>query len=283
MSGGSSAARRPAGLRPPVRPPGPLLGGRSPEGRSSLTRRVRRAIMGAMTTTDPGWHPDPTERHEHRYWDGAEWTEHVADAGEASTDPIVAGPGVEALAEDDAPGETEPESAAGAWDPTAGGSAPFALPFTAKGLGGQLILDENFVTIARKGALAAMGGGMARGEKRIPIGSITAVQFKKPGGRNGYIQFTIPGGNEVKKRGVAAAAKDENTVVFTTFHAAEFEAVRDYVERRIVERHAPQTVQAAPTKDLPTQLRELAALRDEGLLSDAEFEAEKAKLLSRTD
>jgi hypothetical protein len=34
------------------------------------------------------WHPDPTGRHEHRYWDGERWTEHVADAGVAATDPL---------------------------------------------------------------------------------------------------------------------------------------------------------------------------------------------------
>ncbi len=34
------------------------------------------------------WHPDPTGRHEHRYWDGDRWTEHVADAGVATTDPL---------------------------------------------------------------------------------------------------------------------------------------------------------------------------------------------------
>lgn len=36
------------------------------------------------------WYPDPTGRHEYRYWDGSAWTDHVADAGEASTDPIAA-------------------------------------------------------------------------------------------------------------------------------------------------------------------------------------------------
>lgn len=33
-----------------------------------------------------GWMPDPTGRHEHRYWDGSRWTEHVTTAGEQSTD-----------------------------------------------------------------------------------------------------------------------------------------------------------------------------------------------------
>jgi hypothetical protein len=33
------------------------------------------------------WQPDPLGRHEFRYWNGATWTEHVADAGVAGVDP----------------------------------------------------------------------------------------------------------------------------------------------------------------------------------------------------
>lgn len=36
----------------------------------------------------PGWHPDPSGRHEQRYWDGQRWTDAVVTAGSASTDPI---------------------------------------------------------------------------------------------------------------------------------------------------------------------------------------------------
>jgi hypothetical protein len=32
-----------------------------------------------MTEHQPGWHPDPGGRHEHRYWDGSRWTDDVAD------------------------------------------------------------------------------------------------------------------------------------------------------------------------------------------------------------
>lgn len=38
------------------------------------------------------WYPDPTERHQHRYWDGAAWTGHVADDGVASIDPLAGEP-----------------------------------------------------------------------------------------------------------------------------------------------------------------------------------------------
>src|SRR5688572_7027719 len=43
-----------------------------------------------MTEDLTGWHPDPTGRHEHRYYDGTGWTDHVADGGNLSTDPVAA-------------------------------------------------------------------------------------------------------------------------------------------------------------------------------------------------
>ncbi|MFZ0059896.1 MAG: DUF2510 domain-containing protein [Acidimicrobiales bacterium] len=35
-----------------------------------------------------GWYNDTTGRHALRYWDGRGWTEHVADDGKVSTDPV---------------------------------------------------------------------------------------------------------------------------------------------------------------------------------------------------
>ncbi|WP_208109587.1 DUF2510 domain-containing protein [Microbacterium sp. BK668] len=34
------------------------------------------------------WHPDPTGRHEKRYWDGAAWTDHVFSRGEQGIDSL---------------------------------------------------------------------------------------------------------------------------------------------------------------------------------------------------
>jgi hypothetical protein len=42
----------------------------------------------SMNSPAPGWHPDPTSRHQYRYWDGARWTDDVADGGVASTDAL---------------------------------------------------------------------------------------------------------------------------------------------------------------------------------------------------
>jgi uncharacterized protein (AIM24 family) len=38
--------------------------------------------------TAAAWHPDPTGRHELRYWDGTQWSEHVSDGGVHSTSPL---------------------------------------------------------------------------------------------------------------------------------------------------------------------------------------------------
>jgi hypothetical protein len=35
-----------------------------------------------------GWLPDPTGRHQHRYWNGRAWSRHVADAGRRSVDEM---------------------------------------------------------------------------------------------------------------------------------------------------------------------------------------------------
>jgi hypothetical protein len=42
----------------------------------------------ARPTVPAGWKADPTGRHQFRYWDGFQWTESVADAGEQSRDAV---------------------------------------------------------------------------------------------------------------------------------------------------------------------------------------------------
>src|SRR3954452_4241828 len=83
-----------------------------------------------------------------------------------------------------------------------------------------------------------------------------------------------------RRAGVSDAVKDENSVLFDKKSLTEFEALREYVERRIAEAHAPALAPAGEL-DVAEQIRKLASLRDEGLLSSEEFEAKKADLLSR--
>ena len=41
--------------------------------------------------TPASWYPDPLGRHELRYWDGSQWTEHVSSHGRQSVDPPTQG------------------------------------------------------------------------------------------------------------------------------------------------------------------------------------------------
>ena len=41
-----------------------------------------------MSTTPANWYPDPMGRHQLRYWDGTNWTEHVTTNGVQGVDPL---------------------------------------------------------------------------------------------------------------------------------------------------------------------------------------------------
>ncbi len=41
-----------------------------------------------MATPPAGWHSDPSRRHQHRYWDGTQWTDRVSDEGNVSVDRV---------------------------------------------------------------------------------------------------------------------------------------------------------------------------------------------------
>jgi hypothetical protein len=49
-----------------------------------------------------------------------------------------------------------------------------------KGVNGQVVIDGDWLTIERKGFFGRVGH--AKGDRRIPLGSITAVQVRPAGG-----------------------------------------------------------------------------------------------------
>lgn len=145
-----------------------------------------------------------------------------------------------------------------------------------KGVQDLLEVYESKLTITPKGVLGLMNKGL-KGTKEIPFLSITAVQLKMAGAlTNGYIQFTVPGGNE-SRGGLFAATKDENTFVFTRKHNEVVVQLKQFIEGRIGEMRAPPSV--PPSASLSDELLKLANLRDAGVLSEEEFTAAKARLI----
>jgi len=53
-----------------------------------IPRKKDEDFVGApMDTAAPGWLTDPSHRHELRYWNGINWTQHVSDNGIQGVDP----------------------------------------------------------------------------------------------------------------------------------------------------------------------------------------------------
>lgn len=146
--------------------------------------------------------------------------------------------------------------------------------------GTAVTFDGQYLTINRHGFLAR--ATLGKGEKRLHVSQISAVQWKPAGPvMNGFIQFTVPGGNEVRGRfgtQTNTAAKDENSVIFTRKQQPEFEKLRAALDAAIATQHAPQPVPATPVS-VADELTKLNELLQQGVLTPEEFAAQKARLL----
>jgi hypothetical protein len=76
-----ATARTPEIFRPRPDQVAPLAAG----GTTAVSTLPTRVAMAAR------WLPDPTGRHQYRFWDGGSWTENVYDAGVESRDPVTDG------------------------------------------------------------------------------------------------------------------------------------------------------------------------------------------------
>jgi len=83
---GSQGAPPPGGWDAPP-PQGTVFPGFSPTGSTASTPGAPPS-MPPLPPPPRSWLPDPSGRHELRYWDGTKFTEHVADAGKISVDPL---------------------------------------------------------------------------------------------------------------------------------------------------------------------------------------------------
>ena len=70
----------------------PVATARTPEifrPRPVVVAPLPAAEVTSTATMAARWLPDPTGRHQYRYWDGGCWTENVCDAGVESQDPVI--------------------------------------------------------------------------------------------------------------------------------------------------------------------------------------------------
>ena len=149
--------------------------------------------------------------------------------------------------------------------------------YTMKGVQDILEVFEDRVTITPKGVLGFLNKGI-KGTKEIPFHSIIAVQYKEAGVVfSGYIQFTIPGGNE-SKGGLMAATRDENTFMFATKKNNPLAGeIKTHIDSAVRKLRIPPT--NLPTTNISDELQKLVGLKEQGILSDEEFQTVKKKLI----
>ena len=123
------------------------------------------------TPTPAGWHPDPLGRHEHRYWDGTQWTEHVSSHGKQSVDPPVGNAPVPTVGRSSDKIVRDVEKT-GAASGEAGGGTIFTEPVLVVNQKAKLIEVNNEYAIydqhgAQLGAIRQVGQSAAKKVARV--------------------------------------------------------------------------------------------------------------------
>lgn len=135
----------------------------------------------------------------------------------------------------------------------------------ARGLTGKMTFNGQDVCITRHGGKSGLAG-----ERVITLGAISAVQLTAA-----HLQLIVTGTLE-SAPGILNTVLDENTVVFNPEQRPAFERLATSIRTAIAERGRGVVVAAASDAD---ELAKLAALRDQGVLTDEEFALQKAKIL----
>lgn len=143
----------------------------------------------------------------------------------------------------------------------------------------SLELRGDTITIKKRGWANALASGM-NGARTIQISSITAVQMKPAGMMMGYILFSYAGSKPFMG-GMWEATQDPDAFLFgrdLNGEVAEFKAM---VEKKMRESKQPAPAPANNSSGtLTDELRKLSEFKNQGILSQAEFEAAKKKLLA---
>ena len=264
-----------------------------------------------------GWQADPFGRHELRYFDGTDWTEHVSDAGVQSTD-------------EPAPGAVPPPpppaaGGKGSWKDKLKQAAEQGKQLAEKGKAEvqkmqtqrleQAANDPNTLWVGERKSAGASAVGMSDQRYRITKDRIYIDQGLL-NSRSEQVQLWMVRDVDVRQAFHQTSKNIGDVVVWleqadpstgkTEVLLDNIEdpyAVRDLLNSAVSEAKAKKQMQlntqyhqhqgspfgAAPAAPAPAaggapvdvadQLRKLADLRDQGILTEEEFAVQKAKLL----
>jgi len=113
------------------------------------------------------------------------------------------------------------------------------------------------------------------GTKRVPRSNITSVSWKEPGDwLAGFMVLDILGERPPSPH-ASPNVQNQNRLQYERVDRDKFAALRDWIEAG----RENKSDQAPASPSVADEIAKLGKLREQGLLTDEEFTAQKAKLL----
>lgn len=140
----------------------------------------------------------------------------------------------------------------------------------------ELEISGNNVVIRKRGVAHTLASGL-NGDRAIAISTITAVQFRKGDWISpGYILFSYAGSKPFRG-GIIEATQDPDAFIFEKALNEQVEQFKNKVGEIM---RSPKPISPSVSSGLSDELMKLATMKENGILTEAEFEAAKKKLLS---
>lgn len=145
---------------------------------------------------------------------------------------------------------------------------------------GQCIVVTDKKVMIIKAGLVGGAGFFGANCKSFYFNQITSVDLRLSV-MGGHIQFTVAGSVDMKGKGLLDMPKSENAVVFTMEYKERMKYVANLIRERVQSSQNKSHInQNTSGTSLADQINELAKLKQQGILSEEEFQIAKRKLLS---
>lgn len=235
-----------------------------------------------------GWHPDPQMPGQARWWDGQQWTEHVRPADEqaASVQALVA----QAEAAKQAKAKARSDAKAAKASAAAARDAPTTDLLAPVVVGRGPVVKFEGVEL-RDGMIFGPGGSGPIVGAVATLDTAGQIEARFTATRLALMgPFALAFKKKKDKRELFLVIEGQGFSIVQEVPRKREQQARVFVARinglgRTIVPAAPPAppapaAAAGTSKSIGEQLRELAELRDSGILTDDEFQAQKVRLLS---
>lgn len=144
--------------------------------------------------------------------------------------------------------------------------------------GQAIVVTDKRVMLLKAGNVSS-AGFFGASCKSFNYNQITSVDIRLSL-MGGHIQITVAGSTDIADKRLLDMAQAENAIVFTSDYKERMKKIVMLIRERIGDSSTKvEILGEMPSKNITSQIKELAELHKEGILNDEEFKAAKNKLL----